>query len=150
MLQVFIMSGRKEDTYYHSNYWWINVRDNWLEITLIATLLMIMFALVLITHRICGKRSSYIYKPCSRPHSSLYTRVYRPTTCSLEGTRCDVNNQGDEHVIMATDASVIGDAKRGNCNIHRFPHTTKMSYCGFYLSNFRHVFQQNLTKDTVV
>ena len=97
---------------YYSNHWGTKDTEDWLKIPLIAAPLMIVFGLVLITHRICSRRSlSRIYKPCScrSPH---HDPVYVPTTCAFGQT--DVHDQHDEHVIYATDASVIGVVERGS------------------------------------
>lgn len=103
---------------YYNNYWWINHKDDWLKITLIAAPLMIIFGLVLITHRICSRRSSsHIYKPCSHLYVPLYDPVYVPTTCAFDEMRYDVNKQQDEYVIDAKGASVIGVVERGNYNL---------------------------------
>lgn len=132
------MAGHNEDTYYYySNYWWINPKEDWLKITLIAAPLLIVCALVLITHRVCSTRTSRMYTPCSAPHAALYNPVYRPTTRAFEDTRCAMNNHDGEYVIMATDASVVGDAKKGNSNLLRCLHATKPQYRGFRLSDLR-------------
>lgn len=98
---------------HYNNYWCFNIKDNWVKITLIVTLVTIVFGLILITLRICSRRSSsHIYKPCLCLHSDS---VYVPTTCAFKDGRYEgidegVNSQGEEeHVIIiaANDASVV-------------------------------------------
>lgn len=98
--------------YYNSYYWWTNNREDWFRVTLIAAPLMIVFGLVLITYRLCSRRSSYIYKPCSHTqmtqtaqcHTRLYEPVYKTTTCAIN----DNYNATTEHVLGPQDSSVIG------------------------------------------
>lgn len=109
--QLFTMVDHND---YYSNYWWINGKGDWLKITLIAAPLMIVFGLVLITHRICSRQSpARIYKPCLHLYSPPYDPVYVPTTCAFDDTRYDVNKQHGEHVIDAKDASVIRSCGKG-------------------------------------
>lgn len=101
---------------YYSGYWWIDNEDDWLNISLIAAPLMIVFGLaLLITHKTCSKRaSSPIYTPCSRVHSLQYDAVYVPTTCNCDGVRCDGNGQCEGNVVEATDSSAIPVVVKGN------------------------------------
>lgn len=101
---------------YYSSYWWIYNKDDWLNISLIAAPLMIVFGLaLLITHKTCSKRaSSLIYTPCSRVHSLQYDAVYVPTTCYCDEIRCEGTCRYEGNVVEATASSVIPVVDNGN------------------------------------
>lgn len=124
----------------HSAYWGIDGMDYWLEITLIAAPLMVLFGLMLIAHRVYNRRSpSPIYTPCQPIYSTYYEPVYVPTTCAFDKTY--VNDQREEHVVInAKDSSVIGAAERGNydlcCKVTR---ATSVLWCMFSYSPTLHL-----------
>lgn len=62
---------------YYSSYWWIYNKDDWLNISLIAAPLMIVFGLaLLITHEACSKW----HRPLFTHHVRVYIR-YSMTPC---------------------------------------------------------------------
>ncbi|KAJ7984094.1 hypothetical protein DPEC_G00363770 [Dallia pectoralis] len=63
------MVGHNE---YYGSYWWINNKNDWLTVTLIAAPALIVFGLVLVTHRICSVRLSKMHKPCSPWYNPVY------------------------------------------------------------------------------
>lgn len=65
---------------------WTANSEDWLRVSLIAAPFMILFGLVLITYRLCGRRALYIYKPPTQTtqcHSGVYEPVYKTTTCAV-------------------------------------------------------------------
>ena len=108
----------------HDEHWWVKGKADWLNAAMIAAPMMIVFALVLITHRIrSGWSSSRIYTPCM-PVYSHYEPVYVPTTCAFDKTMSVVKRPDDEeHAICATGSSVIGDVERGMCDVCSYTRT---------------------------
>lgn len=128
---------------YYSYYWWTNNREDWLRVSLIAAPLMIIFGLVLISYRLCGRRASYIYKPCahtqmtktSQCHSSVYQPVYKATTCAINDT--NYNGVTTEHELSPQDSSVVGrDTETGtiaNISYRMSQSTANMANSYFFM-----------------